>query len=104
VSRTFEKLGVRVTHELDAILPEMDVVNMLRIQKERIKAAVLPSVREYVQLFGMSRERLARCKPGGIELATDVADGPNSSILRQVSNGMAVRMAVLFLCNQAAGA
>ncbi len=113
-SRSFEKLGARVTHDLDAVLPEMDVVNMLRIQKERISSAVLPSMREYVRLYGMDAERLARCKPDvlimhpgpvnrGIELAPDVADGPNSSILRQVTNGLAVRMAALFLCSQAAG-
>ncbi len=113
VSKAFEKLGARVTHDFDAVLPEMDVVNMLRIQRERITSSVFPSTREYVQLFGMNRERLARCKPDvlimhpgpvnrGIELAADVADGPHSSILRQVTNGLAVRMAVLFLCQQAA--
>ena len=115
VPRAFEQLGCRVSHDLDSILPEMDVVNLLRIQKERIGSAVLPSVREYVQFFGMHRARLARCRPDvlimhpgpvnrGIEVAADVADGPNSSILRQVTNGLAVRMAVLFLCNQAASA
>lgn len=114
VPRAFEQLGARVTSDLDAVLPEMDVVNMLRIQRERITSSVFPSMREYVRLFGMNRERLARCKPDvlimhpgpvnrGIELAADVADGPNSTILRQVTNGLAVRMAVLFLCNQAAG-
>ncbi len=113
VPRAFEQLGARVVHDFDAILPEMDVINMLRIQSERQTASPFPSVREYVRLFGMSRERLARCKPDvlvmhpgpvnrGIELAADVADGPRSSILRQVTNGLAVRMAVLFLCHQAA--
>jgi aspartate carbamoyltransferase catalytic subunit len=107
----FASLGVRVTHDFDAVLPEMDVVNMLRIQNERIGSSQFPSLREYVRLFGMNRERLRRCKPDvlimhpgpvnrGIELAADVADGPNSSILRQVTNGLAVRMAVLFLCHQ----
>lgn len=115
VPRAFEQLGARVTSDFDAILPEMDVINMLRIQQERITASVLPSLREYIQLFGMNSERLKRCKPDvlimhpgpvnrGIELAADVADGPNSSILRQVTNGLAVRMAVLFLCQQAAAA
>lgn len=113
VPKTFEPLGATVTHDFDAVLPEMDVVNMLRIQNERIESSVFPSVREYVRLFGMNSERLKRCKPDvlithpgpvnrGIELAADVADGPNSSILRQVTNGLAVRMAVLFLCQQAA--
>jgi len=111
--RVFEQLGARVTHDFDGLLPELDVINMLRIQRERITSNVFPSVREYVRLFGMNNERLRRCKPDvlimhpgpvnrGIELATDVADGPHSSILRQVTNGLAVRMAVLFLCQQAA--
>ncbi|RMF77855.1 MAG: aspartate carbamoyltransferase catalytic subunit [Planctomycetota bacterium] len=115
VPRGFEKLGARVSHDFDAVLPEMDVVNMLRIQKERITSSVFPSTREYVRLFGMDANRMQRCKPDvllmhpgpvnrGIELAADVADGPQSSILRQVTNGLAVRMAVLFLCQQAAGA
>ncbi len=115
VPRAFEKLGARVTSDFDAILPELDVVNMLRIQQERITSSVFPSIREYIQLFGMDAERFKRCKPDvlimhpgpvnrGIELAADVADGPNSSILRQVTNGLAVRMAVLFLCQQAASA
>jgi aspartate carbamoyltransferase catalytic subunit len=113
VPRSFEKLGARVTSDFDAILPEMDVINMLRIQQERITSSVFPSIREYIRLFGMSADRLKRCKPDvlimhpgpvnrGKELAADVADGPNSSILRQVTNGLAVRMAVLFLCQQAA--
>lgn len=113
VPRAFEQLGARVVHDFDAILPEMDVINMLRIQSERQTASPFPSVREYVRLFGMSRERLSRCKPDvlvmhpgpvnrGIELDAEVADGPHSSILRQVTNGLAVRMAVLFLCHQAA--
>ncbi|MBU0618450.1 MAG: aspartate carbamoyltransferase catalytic subunit [Planctomycetes bacterium] len=115
VPRAFEKLGARVTSDFDAILPEMDVINMLRIQQERITSSVFPSIREYIRLFGMNAERLKRCKPDvlimhpgpvnrGKELAADVADGPNSSILRQVTNGLAVRMAVLFLCQQAAAA
>jgi len=113
VPRAFEQLGARVTADFDAILPEMDVINMLRIQQERITSNVFPSMREYIRLFGMNAERLKRCKPDvlimhpgpvnrGQELAADVADGPNSSILRQVTNGLAVRMAVLFLCQQAA--
>jgi aspartate carbamoyltransferase catalytic subunit len=113
VPKTFEQLGARVTSDFDSILPELDVINMLRIQKERITSSVFPSLREYVRLFGMDSERFKRCKddvlimhPGpvnrGIELAAEIADGPHSSILRQVTNGLAVRMAVLFLCQQAA--
>ena len=112
VPKTFEAMGARVTSDFEGVLAEMDVINMLRIQKERMTESGFPSVREYVQLFGMDRQRLKRCKPDvlimhpgpvnrGIELAADVADGPNSSILRQVTNGLAVRMAVLFLCQQA---
>jgi aspartate carbamoyltransferase catalytic subunit len=115
VPRSFEKLGARVTADLDGLLPEMDVINMLRIQQERITSSVFPSIREYIRLFGMNADRLKHCKPDvlimhpgpvnrGKELAADVADGPNSSILRQVTNGLAVRMAVLFLCQQAAAA
>lgn len=111
--KTFETMGARVSHDFESVLPEMDVISMLRIQKERMSASGFPSVREYVRFFGMNGERLRRCKPDvlimhpgpvnrGIELAADVADGPNSSILRQVTNGLAVRMAVLFLCQQAA--
>jgi len=115
VPRSFEQLGARVTSNFDEILPEMDVINMLRIQQERITSSVFPSIREYIRLFGMNAERFQRCKPDvlimhpgpvnrGKELAADIADGPNSSILRQVTNGLAVRMAVLFLCQQAAAA
>jgi aspartate carbamoyltransferase catalytic subunit len=92
----------------------MDVVNMLRIQFERQGAGAFPSIREYNRLFGMNAERLARCKkdvlimhPGpinrGVELSSDVADGDNSAILRQVTNGVAVRMAVMYLVAGAKG-
>lgn len=111
VPRAFEKMGARISHDLDAVLKEADVVNMLRVQHERMTSKVFPSTQEYVRLFGLTRERMKQCKPDvlvmhpgpinrGVELAGDVADGPNSSILRQVSNGLAIRMAVLFLLNQ----
>ncbi|GMU20714.1 MAG: aspartate carbamoyltransferase [Phycisphaerae bacterium] len=111
VPRAFESMGARISHDLDAVLEEADVVNMLRVQHERISSQVFPSIQEYVRLFGLTGERLKRAKPDvlimhpgpinrGVELASDVADGPNSSILRQVSNGLAIRMAVLFLINQ----
>ena len=110
--RSFEQLGARVTTNLDAALRDADVVNMLRIQRERVTSQVFPSTQEYVRLFGLTRDRLKHAKPDvlilhpgpinrGAELASDVADGPNSSILRQVSNGLAIRMAVLFLTHQA---
>jgi aspartate carbamoyltransferase catalytic subunit len=114
VPRAFEKIGARISHDLDEVLKEADVVNMLRIQHERMTSQVFPSTQEYVRLFGLTRERLQRARPDvlilhpgpinrGVELASDVADGPNSSILRQVSNGLSIRMAVLFLLNQTGG-
>ncbi len=111
VPRVFERMGARISHDLDAVLKDADVVNMLRVQHERMTSKVFPSIQEYIRLFGLTRERLQQAKPDvlvmhpgpinrGVELASDVADGPNSSILRQVSNGLAIRMAVLFLLNQ----
>jgi len=108
-----DKLPVTVCHDFDAVIGEMDVLNMLRVQFERIGGTVFPSVREYSRLFGLTVERMKRAKkdvivmhPGpinrGIEIESSVADGPNSTILRQVENGLAVRMAVLFLVNQGA--
>jgi len=111
VPKAFEQFGATVSHDLDAALKEADVVNMLRIQRERMTSRVFPSTEEYVRLFGLTRERMRKAKPDllvmhpgpinrGVELASDVADGPQSSILRQVSNGLAIRMATLFLLNQ----
>lgn len=99
-------LGVEVAHDLDAVLPRCDVVNMLRVQFERQRTGLFPSVGEYAHLFGLNGERLRKAKPDvlllapgpinrGVELTPDVADGPNSAILEQVKNGLAVRMAVL---------
>jgi len=104
-------MGCRISHDLDEVLPEVDVVNMLRVQFERFSSTLFPSVREYSRLYGMDAERLARCRkdvlimhPGpinrGMELTSEVADGPNSCILQQVANGLAVRMAVLYLVSQ----
>jgi len=99
-------LGVEIAHDLDAILPRCDVLNLLRIQFERQRNGLFPSIREYRLLFGMDGERMRRAKPDvlllapgpinrGVEITPDVADGPNSAILDQVTNGLAVRMAVL---------
>ena len=107
------QLGVRVSHNLDEVLEELDVINMLRIQFERLGGNLFPSVREYSHFFGLTVDRMKRAKkdilvmhPGpinrGVEIESEVADGPNSVILRQVANGLAVRMAALFLVNQAA--
>ena len=102
------RMGVTVTSSLDAALEGCDVVMMLRVQLERQKRGFFPSIREYFQHFGLTQERLRRAKddaivmhPGpinrGVEMASDVADGPASVILDQVTNGVAVRMAVLYL-------
>jgi aspartate carbamoyltransferase catalytic subunit len=103
-----EKLGVGVTSDIDEALEGADVVNVLRIQLERQESSLFPTVREYAKCFGITRERLSAAKkdvlvmhPGpmnrGVEIAQDVADGPFSVILEQVTNGVAVRMAVLYL-------
>jgi len=103
-----ERQGVGVTYKLDDVLPESDVLMFLRLQKERQEEKYLPSIREYVQHFGLTTERLKRAKkdvlvmhPGpvnrGVELSAEVADGINSVILEQVTNGVAVRMAILYL-------
>lgn len=103
-----EKMGVDVYTDVDQALEGADVVNVMRIQLERQSSGLLPSLREYTSLFGITRERLKRLNknytimhPGpinrGIELADDVADCDSSVILEQVTNGVAVRMAVLYL-------
>ena len=108
VSPRWTELGVEYSYSLDEILPRVDVLNLLRIQFERQATRPFPSVREYAHLYAMDRGRLARAKsdililaPGpinrGVEVTPDVADGPHSAILEQVTNGVAVRMAVLWL-------
>jgi len=103
-----ERLGVEVTCDIDDALEGADVVNVLRIQLERQESSLLPTLREYAKCFGVTRERLSQAKedvlvmhPGpmnrGIEIAQDVADAPFSVLLEQVTNGVAVRMAVLYL-------
>ena len=103
-----ESLGVPVTANLDEALDGADVVMLLRLQLERQSSGTFPSIREYRERFGLDLERLSGLSknvlimhPGpinrGIELASNVADGPNSVILEQVTNGVAVRMAVLYL-------
>jgi aspartate carbamoyltransferase catalytic subunit len=107
------QLPVKISYSLDDIIEKVDVVYMLRIQFERLGGNPFPSVREYSHYFGLTAERMKRAKrdiivmhPGpinrGLELESEVADGANSVILEQVKNGLAVRMAVLFLVNQAA--
>ncbi len=109
VPREFEQMGVTVTHDLDAVLPEVDVVNLLRIQHERQRKEYFPSLGEYTSLFGLTKHRAERLKPDalimhpgpinrGVEIDSDIADSGRSVILDQVTNGLAVRMAVLYLC------
>src|SRR5438477_10969707 len=109
VPREFEKLGVTVSHKLDEALETADVVNLLRIQHERQRKEYFPGIGEYVRLYGLTKERGKRLKPDclimhpgpinrGVEIDSDLADGAQSVILEQVTNGLAVRMAVLYLC------
>jgi aspartate carbamoyltransferase catalytic subunit len=104
---------VEVAYDLDAILPRCDVLNLLRIQFERQRSGLFPSIREYRLLFGVDGERMKKAKPNvlllapgpinrGVEVTPEVADGPNSAILDQVTNGLAVRMAVLSELSKAA--
>jgi aspartate carbamoyltransferase catalytic subunit len=106
------RLPVKVSYSLDEVIEKVDVINMLRIQFERLGGNPFPSIREYSHYFGLTVERMKRAKsdilvmhPGpinrGLEMESEVADGRNSVILEQVTNGLAVRMAVLFLVNQA---
>lgn len=103
-----ERTGVRVATRVEDGLDGADIVYVLRLQLERMQGGFLPSLREYARVWGITRERLGVCAPGvrvmhpgpmnrGVEIASDVADGPESVILDQVTNGVAVRMAVLFL-------
>ncbi|HOC18774.1 MAG TPA: aspartate carbamoyltransferase catalytic subunit [Vicinamibacterales bacterium] len=104
----FDRTGARVTYSVEEAVRDADVVMMLRIQLERMLGGFFPSLREYFEVFGMTVERVALARPDvlimhpgpmnrGVEIASDVADGPYSVILDQVSNGVAVRMAVLYL-------
>ena len=110
VPRVFEKMGCRVTHNLDEALASADVINLLRIQHERQRKTMFPSIGEYASLFGLTRARLARTKPDalimhpgpmnrGVEIESEIADGDRAVILEQVTNGIAVRMAALYLVN-----
>ena len=108
IPKGIEAMEVEVSYNLDEILPELDIVMMLRIQLERQERGLFPSLAEYSKLYGLNRKRLSRCKPEilvmhpgpinrGIELEPDVADGSRSVILDQVENGLALRMALLYI-------
>jgi aspartate carbamoyltransferase catalytic subunit len=110
VPKTFEQMGCRVTHDMDEAIRDADVINLLRIQHERQRKTMFPSIGEYTQLFGLNKARLAKTKPDaiimhpgpinrGVEIDSEIADSGRSVILEQVTNGLAVRMAVLFLVN-----
>ncbi len=114
VPKYFQDMGVEVTYNLDKAIADADVIYSLRMQFERQQANFLPSIAEYIRLFGLTTERLKKAKqdcivmhPGpinrGIEMTSEVADSPRSVILDQVTNGVAVRMAVMFLLARAAG-
>lgn len=109
VPRVFEEFGCRVTYDIDEAIRDADVINLLRIQHERQRKTMFPSIGEYAAMFGLNKERFARTKPDamimhpgpinrGIEIDSEIADCGRSVILEQVTNGLAVRMAVLFLC------
>ncbi len=108
IPREIQKLGVPVYHRLEDVIPQVDALNVLRIQLERQEKGLFPSLREYHRYFGVTKEKVDRAKqpitilhPGPInrdvEISADLADGEHSVILQQVTNGVAIRMAVLYL-------
>ena len=110
VPRVFEQMGCRVTYDMDDALANADVINLLRIQHERQRKTMFPNIGEYASLFGLTRARLAKTKPDaiimhpgpmnrGVEIESEIADGDRAVILEQVTNGIAVRMSVLYLVN-----
>src|SRR5213594_1162658 len=114
VPRVFEQMGCRVTHNVDDAVADADIINLLRIQHERQRKTMFPSINEYTSLFGLNKNRLVRIKPDvlimhpgpinrGVEIDSEIADCGRSVILEQVTNGLAVRMAVLFLVNGGQG-
>lgn len=108
IPKEIEQLGVKVYYRLDDVIPEVDALNVLRIQLERQKSGLFPSLREYHRFFGVTKEKVSKAPkpitimhPGPInrdvELSADLADSEHSVILQQVTNGVAIRMAVLYL-------
>ncbi|MDY6968571.1 MAG: aspartate carbamoyltransferase catalytic subunit [Spirochaetota bacterium] len=104
----FKNYDIDINYNLDELLPKLDVVNMIRIQRERQRGSLIPSLREYHRQYALTEERLMRCKkdiivmhPGpinrGIEIDDMVADSPNSIINEQVTNGVAIRMSIFYL-------
>jgi aspartate carbamoyltransferase catalytic subunit len=114
VPKTFEQMGCRVTYSVDEALRDADIIHLLRIQHERQRKMMFPGIGEYTQLYGLNKARLAQTKPDalimhpgpinrGVEIDSEIADCKRSLILEQVTNGLAVRMAVLFLLNGGIG-
>src|SRR5687767_2971760 len=114
VPKVFEKLGCRVTYNVEEAIRDADIINLLRIQHERQRKTMFPSINEYTNLFGLNKSRFARTKPDvlvmhpgpinrGVEIDSELADCARSVILEQVTNGLAIRMAVLFLLNGGQG-
>jgi aspartate carbamoyltransferase catalytic subunit len=114
VPRVFEDMGCRVSHNVEEAIADADIINLLRIQHERQRKSMFPSLGEYSSLFGLNQARLALTKPDalimhpgpinrGVEIDSQIADCSRSLILQQVTNGLAVRMAVLFLVNGGKG-
>jgi aspartate carbamoyltransferase catalytic subunit len=114
VPRVFEQMGCRATHNMDEAINDADIIHLLRIQHERQRKTMFPSINEYAQLFGLNKARLAKTRPDalimhpgpinrGVEIDSEIADSDRSVILEQVTNGIAVRMAVLFLVNGGKG-
>jgi aspartate carbamoyltransferase catalytic subunit len=108
IPQEIEKMGVNVSYNLDDVIADKDFIYLLRLQLERQKKSLFPSIKEYVTLYGITKERLSKAAPDcivmhpgpinrGIEISSEVADSPNNVILEQVENGIAVRAAVLFL-------
>lgn len=108
IPKEIEKMGARVSYKLDEEIKDADFINMLRIQRERMEKSFFPSLEEYSELFGLNAARMSKAKkdvivmhPGpinrGVEITSEVADGPFNVILDQVTNGVAVRTAILFL-------
>ena len=108
VPKVFEQMGCHVTYNVDEAIADADIINLLRIQHERQRKTMFPGIGEYASIFSLNKARLAQTKPEvlimhpgpinrGVEIDSDIADGSRSVILEQVTNGLAVRMAVLFL-------
>ncbi|MHB8523009.1 MAG: aspartate carbamoyltransferase catalytic subunit [Limisphaerales bacterium] len=114
VPPVFKQMGCRITYNLEEAIADADIINLLRIQHERQRKTMFPSIGEYTSMFGLNQARLARTKPDalimhpgpinrGVEIDSEIADCGRSLILEQVTNGLAVRMAVLFLVSGGKG-